>query len=125
MTGVPLDPNKTEGAAPDQENALLQAAMPQNHTALTADAAARIILWSKSSNTETQRARALELLKVSPQTTYTLRSKGLSHCAARIMELRLRGRRIDTSRVTAVDSDGYTHVGVALYSLEVPQWPNS
>jgi hypothetical protein len=75
----------------------------------------------RSSATEVQRARVLVLLKSSPQTTYSLRAKGLSHCAARIMELRKRGYNIVTNRVTAIDSDGYHHVGVAMYSLKDPK----
>lgn len=73
----------------------------------------------RSTSTAAQRARVLELLKTSPQTTYSLRAKGISHGAARVMELRQSGYSISSTLVNAVDSDGYTHVGVALYSLEV------
>jgi len=33
------------------------------------------------------------------------------------MELRRAGHLIDASRVTTVDSDGFSHSGVALYSM--------
>jgi hypothetical protein len=76
------------------------------------------VISSRSTSTEDQRARLLELLKISPQTTYSLRAHGIAQCAARIFELRKDGYPITTSTVTAVDSDGYSHINVALYSLE-------
>jgi hypothetical protein len=61
--------------------------------------------------------RVLEYLKAGSQSTYSLRSKGISHPAMRIKELIKLGFRIASGRVTAVDSDGFSHHGVALYEL--------
>jgi hypothetical protein len=71
----------------------------------------------RSTAASDQRSRALELLKIADQTTYNLRAHGIAQCAARIFELKERGHPITKTTVNAVDSDGYTHVGVALYSL--------
>lgn len=65
-----------------------------------------------------QRQRVLEYLRASPQTTYSLRAKGISHPAQRVRELINLGHQITSHRVTAVDSDGYAHCLVARYSLE-------
>ena len=75
------------------------------------------ILKSRSTSTEAQRAKLLALLRIGPQTTYSLRKHGLAQCAARVWDLRAAGHIINTERVTAIDSDGFTHVGVARYSL--------
>lgn len=75
------------------------------------------VIASRSTATEAQQARLLELLKIGPQTTYSLRKHGLAQCAARIFGLRKAGYTIFTERVTATCSDGYTHVGVARYTL--------
>jgi Helix-turn-helix domain len=65
-----------------------------------------------------QRKRVLEFLRASPQTTYSLRSRGISHPAQRVRELILiDGYLINSNPVVAVDSDGYRHCRVALYSL--------
>ena len=64
-----------------------------------------------------QRLRVLEYLRASPQTTYSLRARGISHPAQRVKELIALGHRIDSHPVTAVDSDGYLHSRVARYSL--------
>ncbi|CAN7235747.1 helix-turn-helix domain-containing protein [Caballeronia sp. LjRoot34] len=65
-----------------------------------------------------QRKRVLEYLRASPQTTYSLRAHGISHPAQRVRELIVMdGYLIDSSPVTAIDSDGFMHRGVALYSL--------
>lgn len=64
-----------------------------------------------------QRKRILEYLRAGPQTTYSLRARGISHPAMRIKELIGDGYLIDSSPVTAIDSDGFAHCGVALYSL--------
>jgi hypothetical protein len=61
--------------------------------------------------------RVLEYLKADGQTTYSLRAKGISHPAQRIQELLRLGYRIYSNRVTAVDSDGFSHANVARYSL--------
>jgi hypothetical protein len=72
----------------------------------------------KSTATEAQRDRILAALRRRPQTTSDLRQIGIFQAATRIKELRDRfGYRIDTTRVTLVDPDGFTHVGAALYSL--------
>ncbi|MEM5459656.1 helix-turn-helix domain-containing protein [Paraburkholderia phytofirmans] len=61
--------------------------------------------------------RVLDYLKADGQTTYSLRAKGISHPAQRVKELIQQGFRIYSHRVTAVDSDGYSHANVARYSL--------
>jgi hypothetical protein len=72
---------------------------------------------SRSTATEAQIERLIELLRLAPRNTHELRRHGVSHPAGRILDLQKRGFLIDSSRVTTVDSDGYSHVGVALYSL--------
>ena len=72
---------------------------------------------AKSTATEAQIQRLLKLLKNRPHHTYDLRSKGISHPAGRVKNLIQRGYVISTTRITTTDSDGYTHVNVALYSL--------
>lgn len=61
--------------------------------------------------------RVLEYLKADGQTTYSLRSRGISHPAQRVKELIELGYRIYSHRVTAVDSDGFSHHGVARYQF--------
>jgi Helix-turn-helix domain len=73
---------------------------------------------AKSTATEVQNRKLAHLLTIRPQSTLDGRAAGIHHMAGRILDLRKRGYRISTSRITAVDADGYTHVGVALYSLE-------
>jgi hypothetical protein len=63
-----------------------------------------------------QCARIWELLKAGSQTTYSLRSKGISNPAQRIHDLIKAGYLVSKGRVTAVDSDGFQHHGVAIYS---------
>jgi len=75
------------------------------------------ILKSRSTSTEAQRAKLLALLRLGPQTTYSLRRNGLAQCAARVWELRKEGHVITTESVTAIDSDGFSHVRVARYRL--------
>ena len=111
---------KRKAAAPRQENAAFENKPQQHHTALKASCTVPHVLASKATSTVLQRQRALELLKIAPQTTYSLRRKGISHPAQRLKELIRNGYLITSTRVTAVDSDGYTHVGVALYSLAMP-----
>lgn len=118
MIAAPNEPKKTKGAAPDQENVPFENTQQQNHTAPEANSRASCILKSRSTSTVTQRERALELLKISAQTTYSLRRKGISHPAQRLKELISDGYLITSTRVNAVDSDGYTHIGVAMYLLE-------
>ncbi|AXE97741.1 helix-turn-helix domain-containing protein [Paraburkholderia hospita] len=71
-----------------------------------------------------QRVRIISLLRAASQSTYALRARGISHPAMRVKELISAGYVIHSSRVMAVDSDGYTHNGVALYELiTVPRQP--
>lgn len=101
-----LENSKTKAAAPDQESA-----------AIAKQQADSKVIRSRSTSTEAQIARIAALLRTGPQTTYSLRKHGLAQCAARIWDLRAMGYVITTDRVTAYDSDGYAHVGVARYSL--------
>ncbi|WP_322043108.1 helix-turn-helix domain-containing protein [Paraburkholderia sp. J67] len=70
-----------------------------------------------------QRIRVIEALRVGPMSTYALRARGISHPAMRVKELIALGHAITSSRVSAVDSDGYTHNGVALYELSEYRQP--
>lgn len=73
---------------------------------------------AKSTATEAQRQRIVIALRIRPRTSYELRRMGCYQSAARIKELKDRfGYQIETSRVTLVDRDGYTHRGCALYTL--------
>lgn len=72
---------------------------------------------SKSTATEVQIAKLLKRLRVRPHHTHELRMCGISHPAGRIMDLEKRGYLIESNRITTVDSDGFEHVRVALYSL--------
>ncbi|NIF69599.1 hypothetical protein F3J16_05240 [Burkholderia sp. Ap-962] len=65
-----------------------------------------------------QRARVLEFLRAAPQTTYSLRRRGISHPSARVRELVAAGHEISATLVSAVDSDGFLHRGVARYCLD-------
>lgn len=72
----------------------------------------------KSTHSEAQRQRILAALRVRPQTSYDLRRIGCYQAPARVKELRDRfGYRIETTRITLVDRDGYSHPRAALYSL--------
>lgn len=71
----------------------------------------------RSTATQAQVDRLLKLLKLRPRHTHELRRFGISHPAARILDLKRRGFAIGVSRVNTVDSDSFTHVRVALYSL--------
>jgi len=64
-----------------------------------------------------QQKRVLEYLQASPQPTYSLRAHGISHPAQRIRELIALGYCITSHRVAAVDSDGFMHRNVAMYTL--------
>lgn len=64
-----------------------------------------------------QRDFILKALRNSSKHTYWFRGQGCSHPAARVMELIEEGYQIASDRITAVDSDGYTHRGVAMYTL--------
>lgn len=75
------------------------------------------ILKNRSTSSEVQRDKLIALLRVGPQTTYSLRKHGLAQCAARVFALRKEGFTIITEKVTAIDSDGFTHGRVARYSM--------
>jgi hypothetical protein len=64
-----------------------------------------------------QRDFILKALRNSSKHTYWFRAQGCSHPAARVMELISAGYQIASDRVSAVDSDGYLHRGVAMYTL--------
>ena len=72
----------------------------------------------KDMSVSAQRRRVLEYLRASPQTTYSLRARGISHPAQRIKELIAMGHQISMSPVSAVDSDGFLHCRVARYCLD-------
>jgi hypothetical protein len=79
----------------------------------------RIAFNNRSAATEAQRDRILSALMRRPQTSYDLRLIGCYQAPTRIKELRDDlGHCIETTRVTVVDNEGYTHRGVALYSLK-------
>jgi hypothetical protein len=75
------------------------------------------ILKNRSTSGEVQREKLIALLRIGPQTTYSLRKHGLAQCAARVFGLRKEGFTIITEKVTAIDSDGFTHGRVARYSM--------
>lgn len=67
--------------------------------------------------TEAQIARLATLLQLGPRHTHELRALGISHPAARIMDLQKRGWNIISERIPTIDSDGFPHARVALYTL--------
>jgi hypothetical protein len=75
------------------------------------------IINSKSTERAAQVRKLFALLKIRPHNTYELRRLGISHPAGRVQDLRAEGHHIATSRVTVVDENSFSHVGVALYSL--------
>ena len=72
---------------------------------------------ARSTATEAQIERLLLMLRSRPRHTHELRKNGISHPAGRVKDLEYRGYVIGSDRITTIDSDGYSHVGVALYSL--------
>lgn len=70
-----------------------------------------------STSTEAQAARLADLLQRGPRHTHELRRHGISHPAARVLDLAKRGWNIASDRISTVDSDGFTHNRVARYSL--------
>jgi hypothetical protein len=72
---------------------------------------------AKSTATEAQIARLAALLQLGPRHTHELRALGISHPAARIMDLQKRGWNIVSERIPTIDSDGFPHTRVALYTL--------
>jgi len=75
------------------------------------------ILTSKSTEREAQVRKLFALLKIRPHHTYELRRLGISHPAGRVQNLEAEGHHIHSDRVTVVDEHGFSHIGVALYSL--------
>lgn len=72
----------------------------------------------KATSGEAQRKRAIDALRIRPQTSYDLRRLGIYQAPARIKELRDQfGYAISTDPVVIVDRDGYRHARVALYTL--------
>ncbi len=72
---------------------------------------------AKSTATEAQIQKLIGFTVARPHHTHELRQLGISHPAGRIHDLISRGYVFDTHRVTTVDGDGFTHRGVALYTL--------
>lgn len=83
----------------------------------TAATAERNQINSRSTATEAQIAKLITLVKRRPHHTHELRMMGISHPAGRVFDLEKRGYTLERTRVTTVDSDGFEHVRVALYSL--------
>jgi len=106
MEPSPRKPKKKK-VAPGQGKATSPKKLQPNYKAIS----------SRSTATRDQHLKVLELLRIADQTTYNLRAHGVAQCAARIFELKAQGYPITKTTVNAVDSDGYTHSGVALYSL--------
>lgn len=72
---------------------------------------------SMSTATEVQLAKLRARLRIRPHHTHELRQCGISHPAGRVLDLIEMGYVVESARVTTVDSDGFTHRGVALYTL--------
>ncbi|RZI41506.1 hypothetical protein EGT07_18165 [Herbaspirillum sp. HC18] len=109
MTTLQSGAEKTKAVAPYQENTASEETLQAQSST--------DILKSKSTSTETQQKKCLALLRLGPQTSYSLRANGIAQCAARIFELRAMGHVINTERVKAIDSDEFVHVGAARYHL--------
>jgi hypothetical protein len=71
----------------------------------------------KSTATIAQTNKLRGLLRLRPHHTYELRKQGISHPAGRVNDLEDMGCVIDSDRITTVDGDGFSHVGVAIYTL--------
>lgn len=71
----------------------------------------------KSTATAVQLRVLPDLLKRRAHHTIELRRAGIHHPAGRVQDLLKRGYVIVSSRISAVDAEGRTHKGVALYSL--------
>lgn len=61
--------------------------------------------------------RLYKALRLRPHHTYELRKMGISHPAGRVQDLEEDGYVISSDRINTVDSDGFLHTGVALYSI--------
>lgn len=81
----------------------------------------------KSTATEAQYERLLQLLRLRPHNTMELRRAGIMMPAARIKELNDRyDYSIDTiDRINLTDEWGFPHSGVAIYSLISEPTPES
>jgi hypothetical protein len=76
------------------------------------------VIYSKSTETSVQLAKALALLKQRPHTTMELRDRGIMMPAARIHQLRHQyGHDIVTENVTLYDTNGFRHHKCARYRL--------
>lgn len=74
---------------------------------------------AKSTATGAQYRRIIAKLRRRPHTSYELMTiAGVYHPPSRIFELKRMGFVITRHCVTVVDRDGFSHAGVALYSLE-------
>lgn len=73
---------------------------------------------TSDNSSSAQRARLLDHLKISPVDTLKARRElDILHRAARVLELRAEGKRIDTVRVMRPTDEGKLH-SVALYVLQ-------
>ena len=72
---------------------------------------------AKSTATEAQLQKLIALTRITPRNTHEMRRHGISHPAGRVLDLTKRGYCFASDRITTVDSDGFTHRGVALYTL--------
>jgi hypothetical protein len=74
--------------------------------------------FSRSTTVAAQRSRVLAALRAGPKTTHDLRCIGIYQAPARVKELRdVLGYIIETTRVTLVDRDGYSHSRAGRYEL--------
>jgi len=72
----------------------------------------------KSTATEAQRRRILDMLRTGPKTTLDFRRAGIMQSQTRVHELRKSGYDLPTTgRVSVADEEGYMHAGVAVYEL--------
>lgn len=71
----------------------------------------------RSTSTRAQLHRLVTMLRLCSRHTHELRKVGISHPAGRVKDLEHQGYVIASDRITTVDSDGFSHAGVALYSL--------
>ncbi len=72
---------------------------------------------ARSTATEAQIQRLLDLLRTGSRHTHERRRQGISHPAGRVQDLEGRGFVIDSDRTTTVDGDGFIHSRVAIYTL--------
>jgi hypothetical protein len=72
---------------------------------------------SASTATEVQIERSAILLQRGSRHTHELRILGISHPAACVLDLQARGWSIAADRIATIDSDGYQHSRVALYTV--------